>query len=154
MTLAKASFVTPAALPLRDERAALSVPSGWSFGARNGHHRRPSAVAQGQDADAESVMISFCGRDGRLGRLPAFAAVIPLLAGLAIAASPIEPLASFSTENDAQEHCPGGLVVWLDVPTKVDYYRGQQKYGAAPGGAYVCRDEGKGVGMRATRSNQ
>lgn len=68
--------------------------------------------------------------------------------------APTAPLASFPTEKEAQEHCQGGLVVWLDVPSKVYYYRGQQRYGATAGGAYVCRDEAKSAGMRATRSPQ
>ena len=80
--------------------------------------------------------------------------MLALWPSLAVAVPPTEPLAGFSTEKEAQEHCPGGLVVWLDVPTKVYYFRGQQRYGATPNGAYVCRDETKGAGMRATRSSQ
>jgi len=38
-------------------------------------------------------------------------------------------------EKEAQEHCPGGLVVWLDLSSKVYYFRGQQMYGFTRNGA-------------------
>ena len=86
----------------------------------------------------------------------ALAATLQLLPELAVAAAPVEPIASFQTEKEAQERCPGGLVVWLDLATnnKIYYYRGQQTYGATKKGAYVCRDEAKSAGMRASRSSQ
>jgi hypothetical protein len=85
--------------------------------------------------------------------LPALASLVLLLPSLAMAA-PTEPPPTFPTEKEAQRHCPGGPVVWLDVPSRIYYYRGQQLYGATKGGAYVCRDEATGAGMRATRSSQ
>ena len=89
------------------------------------------------------------------GRLStALASALQLLPELAVAAVPVEPIASFQTEKEAQEHCPGGLVVWLDLATKIYYYRGQQTYGSTKKGAYVCRDEAKSAGMRASRSSQ
>jgi len=63
-------------------------------------------------------------------------------------------MADFPTEKEAEQHCPGDLVVWLDLPSKVYHYRGQQRYGATASGVYVCRDEAKRAGMRATRSAQ
>jgi hypothetical protein len=47
------------------------------------------------------------------------ASVLALWPSLAVAAAQTEPIASFQTEKEAQEHCPGGLVVWLDLPSKV-----------------------------------
>jgi hypothetical protein len=45
--------------------------------------------------------------------------VVPALAfvalpGVAIAAEPKSPLANFPTAQEAQQHCPDDLVVWLD----------------------------------------
>jgi hypothetical protein len=86
--------------------------------------------------------------------LPVLASVVLLLPSLAMAASPTEPPPTFPTETEAQQHCSGGLVVWLDVPSRIYYYRGQQLYGATDGGAYLYRDEAKRAGMRPTRSSQ
>jgi hypothetical protein len=71
------------------------------------------------------------------------------LPGFAIAAA---PLANFPTAQEAQQNCPDDLVVWLDLPTRTYHYRGQRWYGATKNGAYVCRNEAKKAGMRATRS--
>jgi len=74
-----------------------------------------------------------------------------LLPGSAIAASPT-PLATYPTAQEAQQHCPGDLIVWLDAPTRTYHYRGQRWYGSTKNGAYVCRNEANKAGMRATRS--
>ena len=87
-----------------------------------------------------------------LKRVAALALAVPLQAATPGAATCAEPLASFSTEKEAQEHCPGGLVVWLDATNRVYYFRGQQRYGSTSNGAYVCRDEAKNAGMRAVAS--
>src|SRR5690242_1357673 len=89
---------------------------------------------------------------GRLAKAVAYG--VPVLAGDLLAATPNVPLASFSTENEVQGHCPGGLVVWLDPASKTYYFRGQQRYGANQKGVYVCRDEAKSAGMKETRSSQ
>ena len=74
------------------------------------------------------------------------------LPGVAIAAEPKAPLANFPTAQEAQQHCPDDLVVWLDSPTRTYHYRGQRWYGSTKSGAYVCRNEANKAGMRATRS--
>jgi hypothetical protein len=91
----------------------------------------------------------------------AFASFVPALAltavlwpRLIVAAPSAVPPASFATEKEAEQHCMGDLVVWLDLPRRTYYYRGQQRYGATPGGAYVCRNEAKGAGMRAAPGSQ
>src|SRR5580704_13509416 len=53
--------------------------------------------------------------------LPVLASVVLLLPSLAMAASPTEPPPTFPTETEAQQHCSGGLVVWLDVPSRIYY---------------------------------
>jgi hypothetical protein len=72
--------------------------------------------------------------------------------GLAVAADPKVPLANFPTAQEAQQHCPDDLIVWLDLPTRTYHYRGQRWYGSTKNGAYVCRNEAKKAAMRATRS--
>jgi hypothetical protein len=71
-----------------------------------------------------------------------------------LSAPPTAPVANSPTEKEAEQHCPGDLVVWLDLPSKVYHCRGQQRYGATASGVYVCRDEAKRAGMRATRGAQ
>ena len=84
--------------------------------------------------------------------IAALALIALLLPDLAVAASPSTPLASYPTAQEAQQHCPDDLVVWLDPPTRTYHYRGQRGYGSTKSGAYVCRNEAKKAGMRATRS--
>ena len=79
------------------------------------------------------------------------ALILMLLPGFAIAA-PAAPLANFPTAQEAQQHCPDDLIVWLDLPTRTYHYRGQRSYGSTKSGAYVCRNEAVRAGMRATRS--
>jgi hypothetical protein len=90
-----------------------------------------------------------------------FTSLVPALGLAAVlwplmlaAASLAVPPASFATEKEAERHCTGDLVVWLDLPSRIYYYRGQQRYGATKGGAYVCRNEAKGAGMRAAPGSQ
>jgi hypothetical protein len=71
---------------------------------------------------------------------------------LAVAADPKASLANFPTAQEAQQHCPDDLIVWLDLPTRTYHYRGQHWYGSTKNGAYVCRNEAKKAAMRATRS--
>jgi hypothetical protein len=71
--------------------------------------------------------------------------------GVAFAAPSAEALANFPTAQEAQQHCPDDLIVWLDLPTRTYHYRGQRWYGATKSGAYVCRNEAVRAGMRATR---
>src|SRR5580700_8645206 len=84
--------------------------------------------------------------------LSALAAMALLLPGVVIAATPTAPLTTYPTAQDAQQHCPEDLVVWLDSPTRTYHYRGQRWYGSTKNGTYVCRNEAKNAGMRATRS--
>jgi hypothetical protein len=77
------------------------------------------------------------------------------LPGFAIAApAAVVPLANFPTAQEAQQHCPDDLVVWLDIPTRTYHYRGQRWYGSTKSGAYVCRNEAVRAGMRASRHTE
>ena len=86
--------------------------------------------------------------------VPALALIVVLWPRLILAAAAAAPPENFPTQKEAEQHCPGDLVVWLDPASRIYYYRGQQRYGATKGGAYVCRDEAKGGGMRAAPGSQ
>jgi hypothetical protein len=86
--------------------------------------------------------------------VPALAFTALLWPRLVMAASPAAPPAGFATEKEAEQHCQGDLAVWLDLPSRTYYYRGQQRYGATKDGAYVCRNEAKAAKMRAAPGSQ
>jgi hypothetical protein len=86
--------------------------------------------------------------------VPALALVAVLWPRLTLAASSAAPPPNFPTEKEAEQHCSGDLVVWLDPASRIYYFRGQQRYGSTKGGAYVCRDAAKGAGMRAAPGSQ
>jgi hypothetical protein len=73
-------------------------------------------------------------------------------AGFAL--SPIEPFANFPSEVQAQQHCPGDAVVWLNSPTGIYHTKGQRWYGRTKSGAYVCRTEADHAGMRGSLNGQ
>jgi hypothetical protein len=74
--------------------------------------------------------------------------------GLGLAQRPTAPLLTFPTDQQAQQHCPADVVVWLNFPTGLYHFKGQRWYGATKSGAYVCRQEADGAGDRATRNGQ
>lgn len=53
------------------------------------------------------------------------------------------PLTPFRYEGQAQLHCPGDSVVWLDFAKGKYYSKGQQLYGRGLNGSYVCREEAR-----------
>lgn len=63
-------------------------------------------------------------------------------------------LAQFSTEKEAQMHCPQDTVVWLNLPTMIWHYKGQRYYGNTKHGAYVCEKEAAAEGARATKNGE
>jgi hypothetical protein len=73
-------------------------------------------------------------------------------AGFAL--SPIEPLTHFPSEVQAQQHCPGDTVVWLNLPTGIYHAKGQRWYGRTKSGAYVCRTEADHARMRGSLNGQ
>jgi hypothetical protein len=74
-----------------------------------------------------------------------------LLAG-AIAPASSQPL--FTTQQQAQQHCPSDTIVWLNIPTGIYHIRGMRWYGATKRGAYVCQKEADKAGDRETRNGQ
>lgn len=73
-----------------------------------------------------------------IGRI-VIAATMMLDAGTAqVSATPLTP---FRYEAQAQRHCPGDKVVWLDFKKGVYYRKGQKLYGQGFDGSFVCETE-------------
>jgi hypothetical protein len=69
------------------------------------------------------------------------AAAMGLDAGAAqVSATPLTP---FRYEAQAQRHCPGDKVVWLDFRKGVYYRKGQKLYGQGFDGSFVCQTEAR-----------
>ncbi|WP_158789469.1 hypothetical protein [Granulicella sp. L46] len=64
------------------------------------------------------------------------------------------PTPHFRTEQEAQQHCPRDVVVWVNTKTGVYHLKGERWYGATKDGAYVCRNEADAEGDRMTRNGQ
>lgn len=75
-----------------------------------------------------------------IGRI-VIAATMMLDAGRAqVSATPLTP---FRYETQAQRHCPGDKVVWLDFRKGVYYRKGQRLYGQGFDGSFVCETEAR-----------
>lgn len=66
---------------------------------------------------------------------------IVLLGGACPAAA--LPLTPFRYEAQAQRHCPGDSVVWLDFQKGRYYLKGQKLYGRGLNGSFACRREAR-----------
>ncbi len=77
----------------------------------------------------------------RADLLPCAVGFAGLLAGAASAAA--LPLTPYRYQEQAQRHCPGDTVVWLDFSKGKYYSRGQKLYGRGLNGSYVCREEAR-----------
>ena len=60
----------------------------------------------------------------------------------------------FPTEQQAQQHCPKDVVVWLNLPTGIYHMKGERWYGRTKSGAYVCEKEADQAGDRETHNGQ
>ena len=78
--------------------------------------------------------------------------IAALIIGSAFPAAPA--LTLFSTEEQAQQHCPGDVVVWLNLPTRIYHWKGMRWYGNTKNGAYMCKKDADENGNRATLSGQ
>jgi hypothetical protein len=74
-----------------------------------------------------------------------------LMVALGATSSAATPLNPFVYEEQAQRHCPGDTVVWLDFRKNI-YYSKRQKRRYARGlpgsGSFVCREEARSNGYR------
>ena len=59
-----------------------------------------------------------------------------------------QPLTPFRYEAQAQRHCPGDTVVWLDFRRGRYYRKGQSRYARGFDGNFVCMSEARGSGYR------
>ena len=59
-----------------------------------------------------------------------------------------QALTPFRYELQAQRHCPGDTVVWLDFARERYYTKGQRRYGSGLTGSFVCRNEARNNGFR------
>jgi len=60
----------------------------------------------------------------------------------------------FPTQQQAAQHCPSDVVVWVNTATGVYHFAGERWYGNTKQGAYVCKREADQNGYRATRNGQ
>jgi hypothetical protein len=79
--------------------------------------------------------------------LPSAICLAAILAG-ATAATAL-PLTPFRYEDQAQRHCPGDAVVWLDFTKRKYYSKGQKLYSRGLNGSYVCREEARSSSYRS-----
>jgi len=79
--------------------------------------------------------------------------LIALLLGSAFQ-SVAAPLTLFPSEEQAQQHCPSDVVVWLNLPTHIYHWKGMRWYGNTNNGAYVCKKEADENGNRGTLNGQ
>jgi hypothetical protein len=63
-------------------------------------------------------------------------------------------LNQFSTQADAQRHCPPDTVVWVNLRSKIYHYAGHKSYGNTKAGAYMCERETAAQGMRASKNEK
>ena len=77
---------------------------------------------------------------------------ISLLAALVVAVGATNvnaiPLTPFRYEAQAQRHCPTDIVVWLDFPKEIYYFKHQRHYAQGNTGSFVCREEARSGGYR------
>ena len=52
-------------------------------------------------------------------------------------------LTPFRYQDQAQRHCPGDTVVWLDFKKRRYYLSGQKLYGSGFQGSFVCLQEAR-----------
>lgn len=89
-----------------------------------------------------------------MARRASFPLVLALivLGGPALAAK--DEVQLFSTEEEAERHCPSDIVVWVDTATRIYHYRGQDHYGSTKTGGYACRKDLAGSGYRPNRTGK
>jgi len=67
------------------------------------------------------------------------------------AAGPLPDMARFQFERQAQNHCPGQAIVWVDPRSQTYNASADRFYGRTKTGAFVCLREAENAGYRAKR---
>lgn len=78
---------------------------------------------------------------------PSFAILLIGMVAAAPAATAL-PLTPFRYEAQAQRHCPGDTVVWLDFRKEAYYTSRQRRYGQGSTGSFVCQRDARASGFR------
>ena len=60
----------------------------------------------------------------------------------------------FTTEALAKASCPGDLVVWANLDSKIYHFSGNREYGKTKEGAYMCEKMALGQGIRAAKNEK
>jgi hypothetical protein len=60
----------------------------------------------------------------------------------------------FAAEGAAKAHCPTGLVVWVNLDSKIYHFSGYGDYGHTKEGAYMCEKDAMAQGMRAAKNEK
>jgi hypothetical protein len=60
----------------------------------------------------------------------------------------------FTTEVLAKASCPGDLVVWANLDSKIYHFSGNREYGKTKEGAYMCEKVALGQGIRAAKNEK
>ena len=69
--------------------------------------------------------------------------VLTAIAVLTTSEARAQTLTPFRYEEQAQRHCPGDSVVWLDFRKRRYYAHGQKLYGRGFDGSFVCLQEAR-----------
>jgi hypothetical protein len=60
----------------------------------------------------------------------------------------------FATEALAKAHCPTGVVVWVNLKSKIFHFSGNKDYGTTKQGAYMCEADTSAEGFRAAKNEK
>jgi hypothetical protein len=81
-------------------------------------------------------------------RRSAGAAIVVSMIAVSVTSASAIPLTPFGSEAQAQRHCPGDAVMWLDFRKGIYYAKRQRYYARGASGSFVCREEARGSGYR------
>ena len=60
----------------------------------------------------------------------------------------------FATEGQAKARCPAGIVVWVNLKSKIFHFAGSKDYGNTKKGAYICESDATASGFRAAENEK
>src|SRR5579872_5555036 len=60
----------------------------------------------------------------------------------------------FSTEAQAKAKCSTGVVVWVNLESKIYHFAGNKDYGTTKKGAYMCESDATAAGDRAAKNEK
>jgi hypothetical protein len=60
----------------------------------------------------------------------------------------------YDNEQEAQDHCPGDVVVWVNSRSEIYHMPGERWYGNTEEGYYECQQDADAEGDRETRNGQ